>query len=83
MNRMQLHYLQTVKYDLINKGFYKNVHQIPKLQKIILTSMSKDVLLDKKKILPIILGLELIAGQKPIITKAKKSVATFKLRNSK
>lgn len=58
---------------------YKNVHQIPQVVKVsINTGFGTDV--DKNQIADIVRDLTLIAGQKPVIAKAKKSVANFKLR---
>lgn len=59
---------------------YKNVHQIPKLQKVVINMGVGDAVSDSKVINNAVNDLTLISGQKPIITVAKKSIATFKLR---
>lgn len=65
---------------LMEKFGYKSIMQVPKLEKIVINMGVSDVK-DNSKALDVAMGeLELIAGQKPIVTKAKKSIAAFKLR---
>lgn len=65
----------------LQKAFaYENVNQIPRLEKIVLNMGFGDVKDDSKSLNAAVEELKLIAGQKPIVTKAKKSVANFKLR---
>ncbi len=66
---------------LMQKGFsYKNIMQIPKLEKIVL-NMGLGEAIENKKLLETSLGeMTLISGQRPVKTKAKKSVASFKVR---
>lgn len=59
---------------------FKNIHEVPKLSKIIINMGVKDALTDKKNLERTGLILAKIAGQRPKIVKAKKSIATFKLR---
>ena len=59
---------------------YKNAMEIPKLEKITLNMGVGEATQDKKKVTQAAEEMELIAGQKPVITKAKKSIAQFKLR---
>jgi len=59
---------------------YKNAMEIPKLEKITLNMGVGEASQDKKKVTTAAAEMELIAGQKPVITKAKKSIAQFKLR---
>lgn len=59
---------------------YKNIHEVPKLVKIVVNMGVGEAVLDSKAVQNAFGDLKLIAGQKPIIIKAKKSVATFKLR---
>ena len=59
---------------------YKNVMEIPKIQKITLNMGVGEASQDKKKVQTAAAEMEKIAGQKPVITKAKKSIAQFKLR---
>lgn len=58
----------------------KNVHAIPKLSKIVINMGVKDVLSDKKNLEKASVQLSRISGQKPKITRAKKAISTFKLR---
>ncbi|MGN0795451.1 MAG: 50S ribosomal protein L5 [Christensenellales bacterium] len=65
----------------LKKAFaYENVNQIPRLEKIVLNMGFGDVKDDSKSLNAAVEELKLIAGQKPVVTKAKKSVANFKLR---
>jgi len=59
---------------------YKNVMEIPRIEKITLNMGVGEASQDKKKVQTAASEMELIAGQKPVITKAKKSIAQFKLR---
>lgn len=79
-SRLKLHYKNTVVPALIKKFGYKNINQVPKLDKIVLNMGLGDVKDNSKSVQMAIEELKMIAGQKPIPTKAKKSVANFKLR---
>jgi large subunit ribosomal protein L5 len=65
---------------MIDKFGYKNAMEVPKIEKITLNMGVGDAVQDKKKVDTAASEMELIAGQKPVITKAKKSIAGFKLR---
>ncbi len=78
--RLKEHYDNVVCGSLKEEFGYKNVHEIPKLEKIVLNMGIGEAVADKKKLTNAAAEMELIAGQKPILTKAKKSIATFKLR---
>ncbi|HEX7820012.1 MAG TPA: 50S ribosomal protein L5 [Sphingobium sp.] len=65
---------------MTEKFGYKNVMQIPRIEKITLNMGVGEATQDKKKVTQAAEEMELIAGQKPVITKAKKSIAQFKLR---
>ena len=78
--------LKTVYNDRIVKAMtekfgYKNHMEVPKLEKITLNMGVGEASQDKKKVQVAAEEMELIAGQKPVITKAKKSIAQFKLRD--
>lgn len=73
-------YNEVVKKSLVKKFGYNNPHEIPKLTKIVLNMGVGEAVVDKKKLNTAVEELTLIAGQKPIVTKARKSIATFKLR---
>ena len=81
MTRLQEHYQSTVKLDLIKEFGYKNAMQTPRLDKIVINMGVGEGALDKKKVVAAAEELALIAGQKAVITKAKKSIAAFKLRD--
>lgn len=80
VTRFEKKYKEEVIPALMKKFEYKNVHQAPKLDKIVINIGVGDATSDKKRIEEAVEELALISGQKPIITKAKKSIATFKLR---
>ena len=65
---------------MTDKFGYKNVMEIPRIDKIVLNMGVGEATQDKKKVDKAATEMELIAGQKPVITKAKKSIAQFKLR---
>jgi len=80
MARLKEHYNNNVKDALMKKFSYKSVAQIPKIEKIIV-SITDGEAKDNSKIMDAILSdISAITGQKPVITRAKKSVANFKLR---
>ena len=81
MTRLQEYYQKTVKPDLIKEFGYKNAMEAPRLDKIVLNMGVGEGVQDKKKVIAAAEDLALIAGQKPVITKAKKSIAAFKLRD--
>lgn len=78
--RFQQRYEQTIAPALKAKYGYDNVHQIPKLDKIVINMGVGAATLDKKHIDSALKDLALIAGQKPVATVARKSNASFKLR---
>jgi large subunit ribosomal protein L5 len=73
-------YDETVAKAMTEKFGYNNVMEIPKIEKITLNMGVGEATQDKKKVTQAAEEMELIAGQKPVITKAKKSIAQFKLR---
>ena len=79
-NRIKALYDQTVIPAMVKKFNYKNVNQVPKLVKITINSGLGDIKDNSKSIQIAQKELEQIAGQKPILTVAKKSVANFKVR---
>ena len=80
MTNFEKLYNEVIKKSLVEKFGYQNKHEIPKLTKIVLNMGVGDAVADKKKLNNAAEELTLIAGQKPVITKARKSIATFKLR---
>jgi len=73
-------YVETIRPALQEKFGYKNEMEIPRLTKIVLNMGVGENVADSKKIKGAVEDMTLIAGQKPVITKARKSIATFKLR---
>ena len=80
MARLQDHYRDVVVKQLTEKFGYKNPMQVPRLDKIVINMGVGEAASDKKKLDAAINELTKIAGQKPVSTKARKSVANFKLR---
>ena len=78
--RMQDHYKNTVRAALKEEFKYENDHQIPCIEKIVINMGVGEAASDSKKINSAVEEMTAIAGQKPVITKARKSIATFKLR---
>ncbi len=80
MTRLQEHYKTTVRKLLQEEFGYKNTMQIPRLTKIVVNMGVGDGVQDKKKVDAAVSDMTLIVGQRPVVTKAKKSIAAFKLR---
>jgi len=81
-SRLQEKYENEVVQDLMEKFGYKNIMEVPKLEKIVL-NMGVGEAKDNSKVLDAAVSdMQLIAGQKPVITRAKKSIANFKLREN-
>ena len=80
MTRLNDLYTQSIRPDLIKEAGYGNPLQVPKLEKIVINMGIGEAVQDSKKVAAAVSELSLITGQKPITTKAKKSVAGFKLR---
>ena len=80
MSRLQETYKNEIVPAMINKFGYKNVMQVPKLEKIVINMGVGEAKENAKILEAAIRDLEIIAGQKAVTTKAKKSVANFKLR---
>ncbi|CUW39173.1 50S ribosomal protein L5 [Magnetospirillum sp. XM-1] len=80
MARLHTHYNTVVKPALQKEFNYANPMQVPKLEKIVINMGVGEAAQDSKKIEAALAELTLISGQKPVSTKAKKSIAQFKLR---
>jgi large subunit ribosomal protein L5 len=78
--RLQEHYTKTVREALTKEFNYKNPFEVPKLDKIVINMGVGEATADSKKINIAVAELTAISGQKPVVTKARKSIATFKLR---
>lgn len=79
-NRMKALYKSEIKKNMMDKFKYKNVHQIPKLEKIVLNCVTRDAVTNGKVVESIMADMAAIAGQKPVVARAKNSIASFKLR---
>ncbi|MDQ6932060.1 MAG: 50S ribosomal protein L5 [Candidatus Eremiobacteraeota bacterium] len=78
--RLQEKYRNDVRKAMRERFGYKNVHQVPRLEKVVI-NMSVGEAISNSKILDTAASeLQAISGQKPVVTKAKKSIAAFKLR---
>ena len=80
VNRLQTKYENEVRKALLEKYNYSSTMQIPALAKIVINIGVGDATTDSKRLEESVAELAQITGQKPIITKAKKSIATFKVR---
>ena len=80
MNRLKVKYDTEIVPSLKEKYSYKNVMEVPKLEKIVVNIGCGDATSNSKLLEAAMKDLEIITGQKPVATKAKKSIAGFKLR---
>lgn len=80
MNRVLEQYNTSVKPAMMEKFGYKSVMQLPKIEKIVINMGVGDSITNAKLLDAAVEDLSIITGQKPVITKAKKSIANFKIR---
>ncbi|MBK6005858.1 50S ribosomal protein L5 [Ramlibacter ginsenosidimutans] len=80
MSRLQEHYRTKVAPELTEKFGYKSPMQVPRITKITLNMGVSEAVADKKVMENAVADLTKIAGQKPVVTKAKKAIAGFKIR---
>ena len=80
MNRLRQKYENEVKNQMVEKFGYKSVMQIPTIDKIVINMGIGDAVSNSKVLDEAVAELALITGQKPVITRAKKSIAGFRLR---
>jgi large subunit ribosomal protein L5 len=80
MNRLKEKYLKEVVPSLKEKFNYKTIMEVPKIEKIVVNIGVGDATTNSKLLDAAVAELELITGQKPVVTKARKSIAGFKLR---
>jgi large subunit ribosomal protein L5 len=81
MSRLQDHYKNTVVPALVEKFGYKSVMEVPRIEKITLNMGVGEAVGDKKNMEFAVNDMQAIAGQKAVVTKARKSVAGFKIRD--
>ena len=82
MARLQQHYREKVAKDLTEKFGYTSPMQVPRLTKITLNMGVGEAVADKKVLDNAVADLTKIAGQKPVVTKSKKAIAGFKIREN-
>ena len=80
MNRLKERYVKEIVPSLIKKHNYTTIMEVPKLEKIVINMGVGDATSNSKLIEAAAKDLELISGQKPVITRARKSIAGFKVR---
>lgn len=80
MNRLQEKYVKEVTPALVEKFSYSSIMQCPKIEKVVINMGIGEAIANPKALDEAVAELTQIAGQKPVITKAKKSIANFKLR---
>lgn len=80
MSRLNEKYTSEIRQALQDKFQYKNVMEIPKIEKVVINIGVGDAVGNAKALEAAVNDLTIIAGQKPVITKAKKSIANFKVR---
>jgi len=80
MSRLHEQYTKTISPELMKKFGYKSVMQVPRIEKIVLNMGVGEAVNDKKIMDNAVGDMVKIAGQKPVVTKSKKSIAGFKIR---
>ena len=80
MARLKERFNESIKTELVNKFNYSSVMEVPEIEKIIVNMGVGDAVQNAKVLDTAVEELQAITGQKPLITKAKKSIATFRLR---
>lgn len=80
MARLKEYYKDTVVSQLVKQFGYKSVMQVPRIKKIVLNMGVGEAVADKKIMDNAVADMQKIVGQKPVITKARKSIAGFKVR---
>lgn len=80
--RMKKHYDEVVRQKMIEEFGYKNPLEVPVIEKIVLNMGVGEAVNDTKKVTTAAADLALIAGQKPVVTRARKAISTFKVREN-
>src|SRR3546814_131972 len=78
--RLKKHYEDVVKPALLEEFKYANAMQVPRLEKVVVNMGVGEAVGDSKKVMAAVGDLTAITGQKPVVTRAKKAIANFKLR---
>ena len=79
--RLKTHYEKVVREEMTKQFGYKNRLQIPRVEKVVLNMGIGEAVNDRKKVDSAAKDLAMIAGQRPVVTRARKSIATYKLRD--
>jgi large subunit ribosomal protein L5 len=82
MTRLQEQYANVVRPALMAEFNYRNPMEVPRLEKIVVNMGVGEAVADSKKVTTALADLAMIAGQKPAVTRSRKSIATFKLREN-
>ncbi|MDQ3260731.1 MAG: 50S ribosomal protein L5 [Pseudomonadota bacterium] len=82
MARLHSYYKETVVPQLLKEFSYKSVMEVPRIEKIILNMGVGEAVAEKKVLDNAVSDMQKIAGQKPVITKTRKSIANFKIRDN-
>ena len=80
MNCLEKYSNKILRQELVLRRTSQNIHEKPIIKKVVLNLGMKEVIKDKKRILISLLAMEAITGQKVVITRSKKMVASFKIR---
>eukprot|EP01037_Dinobryon_pediforme_P032358 gene32358-37265_t len=80
--RMKVLYNETIRQQMIEQFGYKNALEVPVIEKIVLNMGVGEAVNDTKKVTSAAADLAMIAGQKPVITRARKAISTFKVREN-
>jgi large subunit ribosomal protein L5 len=80
--RLRTEYREKIKPALVEKFGYKNAMEVPSIEKIVVNMGVGEAVADSKKVTTALADLAMIAGQKPAVTRSRKSIATFKLREN-
>jgi large subunit ribosomal protein L5 len=80
--RMKTHYQEVVREQLVKEFGYKNAMEVPTIEKIVLNMGVGEAVNDTKKVTSAAGDLSLIAGQRPVVTRARKAISTFKVREN-
>ena len=78
--RLKTEYRDAIRPKLVEEFGYKNAMQVPRIDKVVLNMGVGEAVADSKKVQSALGDLAMIAGQKPAVTRSRKSIATFKLR---
>jgi len=78
--RLQEHYTKTIREALVKEFSYKNAFEVPKLEKVVINMGVGEAVNDRKAVDGAVADLTANTGQKPVVTKSRTSIATFKLR---